>query len=179
MLAAGLKGVEEEYPVPPPLEGNVFAMSSEERQARGIKTLPGSLGEAIVLAENSELVREALGDHVFFLEIADTAEERARGLMERASLPLDQAMLFVFETEAPWAFWMKNTLIPLDIIWMSSTLEVVDIQTMHPEPGKTDAELTRYTPRGAARYVLEMNAGQAQAYQLSRGMKVTLHLAEE
>jgi glutamine synthetase len=65
MLAAGLKGVEEEYPVPPPLEGNVFAMSPEERQARGIKTLPGSLGEAIVLAENSELVREALGDHIF------------------------------------------------------------------------------------------------------------------
>jgi glutamine synthetase len=65
MLAAGLQGVEEEYPVPPPLEGNVFAMSPEERQARGIKTLPASLGEAIVLAENSELVREALGDHIF------------------------------------------------------------------------------------------------------------------
>jgi len=65
MLAAGLKGIEEEYPVPPPQERNVFAMSSEERQARGIKTLPSSLGEAIALAESSELTREALGDHIF------------------------------------------------------------------------------------------------------------------
>ena len=65
MLAAGLKGIEEEYPVPPPVEGNVFAMAPEEREARGIQTLPGSLGEAIGLAENSELVHNALGDHVF------------------------------------------------------------------------------------------------------------------
>ena len=64
MLAAGLRGIEEEYPVPPPVEGNVFAMAPEERQARGIKTLPGSLGEAIALAEESELLREALGDHI-------------------------------------------------------------------------------------------------------------------
>jgi len=65
MLAAGLKGIEEEYPVPPSVEGNVFAMSSAEREARGIKTLPGSLGEAITLAENSALLRETLGEHVF------------------------------------------------------------------------------------------------------------------
>ena len=64
-LAAGLKGVEEDYPVPPPVEGNVFAMSPDERQSRGIKTLPGSLGEAIVLAENSELLRQSLGEHIF------------------------------------------------------------------------------------------------------------------
>ena len=64
MLAAGMQGIEEEYPVPPPLEGNVFAMAPEERQARGIKTLPGSLGEAIALAEESELLRDALGDHI-------------------------------------------------------------------------------------------------------------------
>jgi glutamine synthetase len=65
MLAAGLKGIEEEYPLPPPVEGNVFAMSVEERESRGIKTLPGSLGEAIVLAEESDLLREALGDYTF------------------------------------------------------------------------------------------------------------------
>ena len=64
MLAAGLQGIEEEYLVPPPVEGNVLAMDPEQRQARGIKTLPGSLGEAIVLAEESELLREALGEHI-------------------------------------------------------------------------------------------------------------------
>ena len=65
MLAAGLRGIEEEYPVPPPVEGNVFMMTNEERQARGIKSLPHSLGEAIVLAEDSDLLKEALGDHIF------------------------------------------------------------------------------------------------------------------
>ena len=65
MLAAGLKGIEEEYPVPPPVEGNVFDMSAEERQARGIRTLPGSLGEAIALAESSDLLLETLGEHIF------------------------------------------------------------------------------------------------------------------
>ena len=64
MLAAGFKGIENEYPVPPAMEGNVFAMTSEERQAKGIKSLPGSLGEAIALAEGSDLLREALGEHI-------------------------------------------------------------------------------------------------------------------
>ena len=64
MLAAGIRGIEEEYPVPPPVDGNVFAMDPEERHTRGIKTLPGSLGEAIALAEDSELLRETLGEHI-------------------------------------------------------------------------------------------------------------------
>ena len=65
MLAAGLEGVEREYEVPDPVEGNVYEMSEEERRRRGIGTLPGSLWEAIQLAERSEVVRKALGDHVF------------------------------------------------------------------------------------------------------------------
>ena len=60
----GIRGIEEEYPVPPPVEGNVFAMDPEERHTRGIKPLPGSLGEAIALAEDSELLRETLGEHI-------------------------------------------------------------------------------------------------------------------
>ena len=66
LLAAGLKGVEEEYPVPPPVEGNVYAMSTEELEAKGINSLPSTLGEAIALAEGSELLRKALGEHIFF-----------------------------------------------------------------------------------------------------------------
>jgi glutamine synthetase len=65
MLAAGMKGIEEEYPLPPPVEDNVFLMPAEERQARGIKTLPASLGEAIALSESSSLLQETLGSHVF------------------------------------------------------------------------------------------------------------------
>ena len=65
MLAAGLEGIAGEYPCPEPVEENVFEMGEEERRQRGIGTLPGSLFEAIEVAEGSDLLRQALGDHVF------------------------------------------------------------------------------------------------------------------
>ena len=65
MLAAGLEGIEKQYEVPDPVEENVYEMTEEERRERGIDTLPASLLEAILLTEKSELVRKALGEHVF------------------------------------------------------------------------------------------------------------------
>lgn len=65
ILAAGLEGVEKDYKLSEPTEENAFIMSPEERQRRGIITLPGSLDEAIHLTEKSEVVRRALGEHVF------------------------------------------------------------------------------------------------------------------
>jgi len=66
MLACGLEGIRQGYPLPVPTEENVFEISPQERKERGIGTLPGSLDEAIQLVEKSELVRGALGDHVFY-----------------------------------------------------------------------------------------------------------------
>jgi glutamine synthetase len=65
MLAAGLEGIAKDLTPPDPVEENVYEMTDEERKEKGISTLPASLGEAIQLAEKSELVRKALGDHVF------------------------------------------------------------------------------------------------------------------
>jgi len=65
MLAAGLEGIEKGYQAPEPVEENVYVMGEEERTRRGIGTLPASLYEAILLTENSEVVRKALGEHVF------------------------------------------------------------------------------------------------------------------
>jgi len=65
MLAAGLEGIEKGLEPPPPVEENVYEMTGEERQERGIGTLPASLLEAILLTEKSEVVRKALGEHVF------------------------------------------------------------------------------------------------------------------
>jgi len=65
MLAAGLEGIEKEYKLADPVEENVFEMTNEERARRGIATLPTNLSDAIGLAEKSQLVRKALGDHVF------------------------------------------------------------------------------------------------------------------
>ena len=65
MLAAGLEGIEKGYEVPEPVEENVYEMSDEERQRKGIGTLPASLWEAVQLTKKSEVVRRTLGDHVF------------------------------------------------------------------------------------------------------------------
>jgi glutamine synthetase len=65
MLAAGLDGIENGMEPPAPVEENVYTMTDEQRKRRGIKTLPGSLDEAVALPEKSALVKRALGDHVF------------------------------------------------------------------------------------------------------------------
>jgi glutamine synthetase len=65
MLSAGLKGIEEGYKLQEPMELNLYHLTDEERAERGIKSLPASLGEAIKIAEGSELLREALGEHTF------------------------------------------------------------------------------------------------------------------
>ncbi len=65
MLAAGLEGIEQEYELVDPIEENVFEMSGEQREQRGIASLPMSLSDAISLTENSQPVRKALGDHIF------------------------------------------------------------------------------------------------------------------
>jgi glutamine synthetase len=71
MLAAGLKGIEENYQLPEPIEEDIFELSPEERAKKGIDSLPGSLDEAIAETEKSALVREALGDHIFEKFIAN------------------------------------------------------------------------------------------------------------
>ncbi|MCK5587016.1 glutamine synthetase, partial [Candidatus Bipolaricaulota bacterium] len=71
MLAAGLEGIENEYECPEPVEENVYLMSEDERTARGIATLPETLQDAVRIAEGSEFLKKALGDHVFNAFIAN------------------------------------------------------------------------------------------------------------
>jgi len=75
MLAAGLRGIEKEYELPPPIEQNIFNMSLDEREKLGIASLPGTLEEAIAATENSELIRETLGEHIFEKFIANKRVE--------------------------------------------------------------------------------------------------------
>ena len=65
MLAAGLKGIENQYEIPDPIEEDIYEMSEKEKNERGIITLPGNLYEALLEVENSELVKDALGEHIF------------------------------------------------------------------------------------------------------------------
>ncbi len=75
MLAAGLEGIEKGYGIPEPVEENVYEMTEEERKKRGIGTLPASLYEAIQLCEKSQLVRKALGEHIFYTLIKNKKME--------------------------------------------------------------------------------------------------------
>ena len=118
-------------------------------------------------------VQEALiGGELFQLEVARTSQERAQGLMHRESLAIDSAMLFVFDDEAHRSFWMKNTLIPLDILYLDSRGVVVDVQTMTTQVGVADSELTRYPSAAPARYAIEMNAGLANVLGVESGAQV-------
>ena len=80
MLAAGLKGIESNYPLPEPVEVDIYHLSASERERLGIQELPGSLHEAVTEVEKSALVREALGDHIFdkFLENKQIEWDRFR-----------------------------------------------------------------------------------------------------
>jgi len=104
------------------------------------------------------------------VEIADNAESRMVGLMNRTSLPYDGGMLFVFDSEGTYSFWMKDTLIPLDMIWLDSELRVVDIQHAVPCTGSPCLE---YVPSGKAKYVLEVNEGYADRKMISVGDRAT------
>jgi glutamine synthetase len=65
MLAAGIDGIENEIPLPEPIEEDIYGMTQAERMVRGIQSLPGSLHQAILECEKSDLVRETIGDHIF------------------------------------------------------------------------------------------------------------------
>src|ERR671918_1251733 len=95
-----------------------------------------------------------------FVEVPDDREEFARGLMFRSHLPWNAGMLFAFYEEEPRRFWMKNTLIPLDMIFVDSSSKIIDIKENVP-PCKQE-ECPTYPSREPAQYVLEVNAGFVQ-----------------
>jgi len=110
------------------------------------------------------------------VEIARTPAQRARGLMFRTDLPKNSGMLFIFETEALHGFWMANTKIPLDIVWIDSTGKIVDISKNTPpctQTGNLQAICKTYKPKIPALYVLELNGGWTNENELKIGDNVT------
>ncbi len=93
----------------------------------------------------------------FFVEIVDDYAEREKGLMYRTELAEDTGMFFIFDKEGYYPFWMKNTLIPLDIIWINRDGKVVSMGE-NSLPCKADP-CAVISPTGNASYVLEINGG--------------------
>lgn len=112
-----------------------------------------------------------LGGQRYAVEIADDDAERERGLMFRDALSADHGMLFVHEREEPLAYWMKNTHIPLDILYFDNARKLVSQQRDVPPCSLGDA-CPPYPSDAPARYVLELNAGQAAKLGLSEGAEL-------
>src|SRR3989338_1279150 len=110
-------------------------------------------------------------DTCFNVEIVDTSAEREIGLMNRAELDSDSGMLFIFESEGNYPFWMKNTLIPLDMIWIDKNNSIVDIETALPCEADPCPVIS---PSGDALYVLEINAGLSSQKGIITGMQAEL-----
>ena len=109
-----------------------------------------------------------LGGKQFIVEVADTQETRARGLMFRKSLPENRGMLFVFDRDGEQSFWMENTTIPLSLAYISSTGEIREIHNMTP--------LSRRSVRSthAIRYALEVNQGTFEKLGITPGYVIKI-----
>lgn len=106
------------------------------------------------------------------VEIADTDQKRQRGLMFREKMAPNEGMIFLFEEAGFYPFWMKNTLIPLDMFWLDADGRVVSIAHSVP-PCKADPCPT-YPPSGNAIYVVETVAGFAKQHKVSVGDRLEL-----
>jgi uncharacterized membrane protein (UPF0127 family) len=107
----------------------------------------------------------------YAVEVADDDAERARGLMFRDELPANRGMLFIHEREEPQAYWMKNTHIPLDILFFNDARRLVTQQRDVPPCSLGDA-CPPYPSDEPARYVLELNAGEAARLKLEDGAEL-------
>lgn len=116
-----------------------------------------------------EVLETGLRRVVFELEVAKTERDREVGLMFRTTLPEQRGMLFVFEDEAPHTFWMKNTYLPLDLLFIDHTQTIVGIVS-HAAPMSE-------TPLGVhngSLYVLEIGAGLAARHGIHSGQRVRI-----
>jgi len=128
---------------------------------RNINNESGSSGINFVCFDNVNCIE---------VEIVDNSEERQKGLMFRENLDRDKGMLFIFDSSGVYPFWMKNTLIPLDIIWIDSEGRVVFINK-DTQPCVSDP-CQNYNPGLEALYVLEINAGVSEEVGIEVGSSI-------
>ena len=136
---------------------------------------------ALAAAEPLYLPRFQMGGMEFgHVEVARTQEQRVRGLMGRTALARDGGMLFIFREPDVLCFWMKNTLIPLDILFLDSRGTIVFVATMLPEAprgkGESEADYERRLKRTYSRRLavaaLELRGGLAAELGLRAGYRV-------
>lgn len=133
----------------------------------GLSALGSTAALAQDQAQHLQTIALGTGIHNIRAEVAQTPAERQIGLMHRSSLGSNDGMLFVFEQAAMQCFWMKNTLIPLDIAFVDDDGTVVNLDQMQPQT------LDNHCSQQPVRYVLEMNKG----WFAKRGVKAGSRLS--
>ena len=132
-----------------------------------IVLIVASLSAGYLYFQPAKTVRIMVAGVILFVELANTPDDQRRGLSGRDSMPPDHGMLFIFDRETAWGFWMKDLKFSLDIIWFNSGKEVVFVkENLRPcDPQYCPV----YTPSMAALYVLEVNAGFVHIHNLAIG----------
>ena len=108
----------------------------------------------------------------FNLEVAVTSAERSKGLMGRPMIDGSQAMLFVYEKDVEPVFWMKNTIMPLDLIFIDSTGKIESIHPMKTQVGVPDRELETFAPGKPIKYAIEIKGGLAKEIGFAIGSTI-------
>ena len=111
-----------------------------------------------------------------FVEIADSPDKRAQGLMYRPSMAPDRGMLFQFPEQGDHTFWMKNTLISLDMLWLDEAGTVLHLEANVPTCPRKDDGCPRYRAPFKSLQVLELNAGMAKKLNLTPGSQLAIDL---
>lgn len=139
---------------------NVYAASLQDQQPQKLISTPA-----------------VLSGHKLEVMLARTDTEKSRGLMFFTDLAENHGMLFVYEAPRPMSFWMKNTRIPLDLVFFSPDLVITEwIEGMEPGYGHPEFSLPRYTAKNPAQYALELKAGSVVRMGLKPGDRLEIPL---
>jgi len=122
-----------------------------------------SIGLVLLRPPNTVMI--VIRGVVLHVELAKTPSDQERGLSGRDSMSLNRGMLFVFQRESPWGFWMKDMRFSLDIIWFDSNRKIIFIEENLPPCSPQYCPV--YTPTASAMFVLEVNAGFVQTHGVS------------
>jgi len=137
-----------------------------------IPVLALAMGLAAADVPHAQTVTIAAPKAKLTLEVADTPEAREYGLMFRTSLPAHHGMIFVFSHDGPQGFWMKNTLIPLDMVFVRADGKIDSIAENVPASKAGDDDVAERV--GEGKYVIELAAGEARRDGLHPGLRLRI-----
>ena len=132
-------------------------------------------GPPVKMGAGLALIQTPDGSTIY-AEIADTPEKRSRGLMFRTNMAPDRGMLFTFSEPGMHTFWMKNTKMALDILWLDQEGKIVHIEHEVPVCDRADNLCPRYRSTTPAYFVLELRGGQVEKLNMQKGHRLMIQL---